>query len=141
MTKKATSLRTRWLILLAAAIVLAAAVFGAYRLATYTSANHADRLSAAALENYNRTVSTKAITSGSIQSREIVLLESITKTHGQDAVLVFRIYRLPEGADGADYMRLRAGQPQELTEMGLLTCRIVGSDPATVYDVRASYSR
>lgn len=131
----------RCILLIVAFILLAGAAFGSYRLATYESANHADRLSKATLESYNSTVSSKAATAGYIQFREIVLLESITKTYGQDPVLVFRIYRLPEGTAAEDFMKARAGEGYSLIEMGTLTCRIVGTDPATAYDIRTSYTK
>lgn len=144
MTNKQKTNPKRLIMLLAAVIILAGAALGIYRLATYETANHADRLSAKAVEEYNRTVSGKAIAADAIRSREILLLDTVTKTHGQDSVAVFRIYQLPEGADGADYMHLRAedaGQHPELTEMGTLTCRLVGNDISTVYNLKSSYSR
>lgn len=137
-------MKKKLILIVLAAIVLAGAIFGIYRLATYESANHADRISKATLENYNLTISTKAIAANTIRSREIVLLESISRTQGQDAVVVFRIYQLPEGATAKDFFHLQVGQiPADsgLEELGILTCRVVGNDPSTAYDLTSSYIR
>ncbi len=137
-------MKKKILLIILAVIVLAAASFGIYRLATYRSANHAHRISNGTLVEYNRAVSGKAIATGNIRTQEIVLLHTLTKTPGQDPVAVFCIYQLPEGADGEDYMHLRADEvPEEadLVYMGTFSCRLVESNINTVYDMRATYVR
>ena len=135
--------KKRILIILIAILILAAG-FGIYRLATYNTANHADWMSGSTLTEINRAASGKAITSSVIGTDEILLLHTLTKTSGQDSVAVFYIYQLPEGADGESYMALRADeakQDENLLYMGSLTCRLVENDQTSVYDMKATYVR
>ena len=137
-------MKKKILLIILAVIVLAAAIFGIYRLATYRSANHADRISGSTLVSYNRTVSGKAIATGNIHTQEILLLHTLTKTPGQDPVAVFYIYQLPEGANGEDYMKLQADEVPEdagLIYMGTLSCRLVENNINSVYDMKAVYVR
>lgn len=137
-------MKKKYIVIILAALLLASAAFGIYRLATYESANHAHRLSKATVENYNLTVSTKASSAGQIRSREVVLVDTVTRTHGQDAVVVFRIYQMPDGTTAKNFAQLRADQVSAdsgLTEMGTLTCRMVENDPSTVYNLKSSYTR
>ena len=137
-------MKKKYIVIILAALLLAATAFGIYRLATYESANHAHRLSKATVENYNLTVSTKASSAGQIRSREVVLVDTVTRTRGQDAVVVFRIYQMPDGTTAKNFAHLRADQvPADsgLTERGTLTCRMVENDPSTVYSLQSSYTR
>lgn len=137
-------MKKKILLIVLAVVILAAAVFGVYRLATYRTANHADRISDSTLVDYNRAVSGKAIATGNIRSREILLLHTLTKTPGQDPVAEFYIYLLPEGADGEDYMDLRAEEVPENSELvftGTFSCRLVEDDLAAIYDMKATYIR
>lgn len=126
------------------AILLAAAGFGVFRLATHNTANHAHRLSASELQECNTAVTQKAQVSGTIGKQEILILHTLSKTRGMDSNAVFYIYRLPEGADPHNYTGLRINQAEasgDLIYMGTLSCRLVENQLTSAYDMNVTYIR
>ncbi len=126
------------------AIALIAAAIGIYRLATYESANHASLMSKADLRACNSTATNKAQINSRIAQQEILILYSLEKDYQTDSDAVFYIYRLPEGGSAADYYGLTTAEIDalgSLTLMGTLSCRMVGNDVSTAYNVKVTYQR
>ena len=72
----------------------------------------------------------------------VLLLHTLHKDRQEDSEAVFHIYQLPQGANLADYIDLCAEDLDEnapLQYMGTLTCRLVGEDASTVYNLAVSY--
>lgn len=137
-------MKKKTILIILAVILLAAAAFGIYRLATHNTANHADRLSAGELQECNTAVTQKAQVSGTIGKQEILILHTLSKTRGMDSNAVFYIYQLPEGADPNDYTGLRASQAEssgDLVYMGTLSCRLVENQLTSAYDMKVTYIR
>ena len=137
-------MKKKILLIILAVVVLAAAGFGIYRLATFETANHADRMSDSKVMEYNTIITGKAQIAGRIGAREILILHSLQKDMQTDSQLVFYIYQLPEGAKIADYIGLRTSQITEehgLIHMGSFSCRMVGEDLSSAYSVQVSYIR
>ncbi len=137
-------MKKKTILMILAVVLLAAAGFGIFRLATHNTANHADRLGAGELQACNTAVTQKAQVSGTIGKQEILILHTLSKTRGMDSDAVFYIYRLPEGADPSDYTGLRISQADasgDLVYMGTLSCRLVENDHTSAYDMKVTYIR
>ncbi len=125
-------------------LALVAGAFGIYRLATYESANHAQRWSQQELLECNSAVTTKAQTSGRIAQQEVLVLHSLQKSLEKDSTAVFYIYRLPQGADAGNYLGLTTDEIDALgtlTLMGTLSCRMLGEDIDSIYGIKVTYQR
>ena len=130
-------------LIIALAIVLSAAViFGICQYARYDFVNHAERLSSTKVAEINTLTTFKAQTTSAISTQEVLLLHTLHKDRQEDSEAVFHIYQLPQGANLADYIDLCAEDLDEnapLQYMGTLTCRLVGEDASTVYNLAVSY--
>lgn len=133
--------KTHILILLAV-ILAAAIIWGILLYASYDFVNHADRLSSTKVAEINTLTTFKAQTNSAISTQDVLLLHTLHKDRQEDSEAVFHIYRLPEGANFADYIDLRAEDLDKtagLEYMGTLTCRLQGEDASTVYNLTVAY--
>lgn len=134
----------RILIFLIVVVTLTALAFGTYYMATYETANHANRISTSDLLAYNTTITARAYTADWISQDMVLVLHSLHKYRKTDSQAVFYIYQLPEGADPDDYLSLRASQIREedgLVHMGTLSCRLPADNILSAYDFQLSFIR
>lgn len=85
---------------------------------------------------YNTKATTRAYAGGWIGKQDVLILESIDRDLGGDSKAKFQIYRLPDGANAADYLDKKASQiGNKLELVGTASCTFIGDDPSAIDDL------
>jgi len=95
----------------------------------YDHVDHSNLLSDKDTALYNSAITASGRAYGSLRSDEFVLIETVSKQLGDDTVVTFRVYKLPEGAKFADYQDLKVSDlPADFAPeyMGSGTARLLG---------------
>lgn len=142
--KKAFNRKWLWVLIPVLVIALAAGGFGIYRLATYNTVNHTGWITGSERAEYNSALTQQARATGRIAKNEILIMDNLHRTLGADAEVEFTVYRLPDGANEADYLHLDGARlPDDfpLEALGNGTCKLLGDRLNAIYNMTINYLR
>lgn len=95
-------------IALAAVMIMAGVLLGWHLLA-----GQEPSLEGAQIAEYNAAITAVARKGNKIGSNDFILIDQLSKGKDGHTDVTIRVYRLPEGADQADYMHLQVGDLPE----------------------------
>jgi hypothetical protein len=92
------------------------------------------------VSQYNLYATLHARSTGLISNQDILILNTIDRKTGDDSLAEFNVYRLPNGANADEYLKMDASEVGDKLElMGAASCGFTDDNPTAVKNLKVRF--